>query len=64
MASSRLQSARTASTDIAGSATQPRFATVSADLNTAFQDALIGVATGAVSPEDALASLQAVVDKG
>jgi ABC-type glycerol-3-phosphate transport system substrate-binding protein len=49
-------------TDIAGASTQPRFASVSADLNTAFRDALIGVATGDLSPEDALASLQAVVD--
>lgn len=51
-------------TDVAGSSTQPRFATVSADLNTAFRDALIGVATGTVTPEDALASLQSVVDAG
>lgn len=49
-------------TDIAGASTQPRFASVSADLNTAFRDALIGVATGDVSIEDALANLQAVVD--
>lgn len=49
-------------TDVAGSSTQPRFASVSADLNTAFRDALIGVATGTVAPQDALASLQAVVD--
>lgn len=44
-------------TDIAGASTQPRFASVSADLNTAFRDALIGVATGDVSIEDALANL-------
>jgi raffinose/stachyose/melibiose transport system substrate-binding protein len=49
-------------TDIAGASTQPRFASVSADLNTAFRDALIGVATGDVSIDDALANLQAVVD--
>ena len=50
-------------TATAGAATQPRFATVSADLNTAFQNALIGVASGSVKVDDALASLQAVVDK-
>lgn len=47
-------------TDTAGASTQPRFATVSADLNTAFRDALIGVATGTVTTEDALANLDAV----
>jgi ABC-type glycerol-3-phosphate transport system substrate-binding protein len=49
-------------TEIASAATQPRFATVSADLNTAFRDALIGVATGDVTPDQALQNLQAVVD--
>jgi ABC-type glycerol-3-phosphate transport system substrate-binding protein len=49
-------------TDIAGSATEPRFATVSADLNTAFRDALIGVATGDKTPEQALEGLQSVSD--
>lgn len=49
-------------TDIAGASTQPRFASVSADLNTAFRDALIGVATGDVTIEQALDNLQAVVD--
>jgi raffinose/stachyose/melibiose transport system substrate-binding protein len=49
-------------TDIAGSATEPRFASVSADLNTAFRDALIGVATGDQSPKQALEALQSVVD--
>ncbi|MGD8168498.1 ABC transporter substrate-binding protein [Herbiconiux sp. P16] len=51
-------------TEIASASTQPRFATVSADLNTAFRDALIGVATGDVAPEQALQNLQAVVDAG
>jgi len=49
-------------TDTASSADQPRFATVSADLNTAFRDALIGVATGKVSIKDALANLRKVAD--
>ncbi len=49
-------------TDTASSADQPRFATVSADLNTAFRDALIGVATGKVSIKDALTNLQTVAD--
>jgi raffinose/stachyose/melibiose transport system substrate-binding protein len=49
-------------TDIAGSATEPRFASVSADLNTAFRDALIGVATGDQTPTQALEALQSVVD--
>ena len=49
-------------TDTAGAATEPRFASVSADLNTAFRDALIGVATGDVTPEQALENLQAVTD--
>ena len=49
-------------TDIAGASTQPRFASVSADLNSAFRDALIGVASGEVQIPDALKNLQAVVD--
>jgi ABC-type glycerol-3-phosphate transport system substrate-binding protein len=49
-------------TEIASAATQPRFATVSADLNTAFRDALIGVATGDVTPEQSLENLQSVAD--
>lgn len=49
-------------TDTAGASTQPRFASVSADLNTAFRDALIGVATGDVKIAQALESLQKVVD--
>jgi len=49
-------------TEQAAAATQPRFATVSADLNTAFKDALIGVATGDVPIPEALEKLQAVVD--
>ncbi|MCS5717505.1 ABC transporter substrate-binding protein [Herbiconiux sp. CPCC 205763] len=51
-------------TEIASASTQPRFASVSADLNTAFRDALIGVATGDVTPDEALKNLQAVVDAG
>ncbi|WP_129338819.1 ABC transporter substrate-binding protein [Cellulomonas endophytica] len=51
-------------TEGAGQATSPRFATVSADLNTAFKDALIGVASGDRTPEEALAGLQAVQDAG
>lgn len=49
-------------TDVAGNATEPRFATVSADLNTAFRDALIGVATGDKTIKEALAGLQSVSD--
>jgi raffinose/stachyose/melibiose transport system substrate-binding protein len=49
-------------TERAGQATAPRFATVSADLNSAFEDALIGVASGDLSIDDALAGLQAVQD--
>ena len=49
-------------TDIAGAAPRPRFASVSADLNSAFRDTLIGVASDAMSIEDALAALQDVVD--
>ncbi len=49
-------------TEIAAASTQPRFATVSAELNTAFRDALIGVATGEVEIAQALENLQAVVD--
>lgn len=49
-------------TNTASSADQPRFASISADLNTAFRDALIGVATGKVSIKDALANLQSVAD--
>ena len=44
----------------ASSATEPRFATVTADLNTAFRDALIGVATGDKTADQALAALQAI----
>ncbi len=44
----------------ASAATEPRFATVSADLNTAFRDALIGVATGDKTADQALAALQAI----
>lgn len=48
--------------DIAGSATQPRFASVSADLNSTFRDALIGVASGDLSIDEALQLLQAQQD--
>jgi raffinose/stachyose/melibiose transport system substrate-binding protein len=49
-------------TEEAGQATAPRFATVSADLNSAFEDALIGVASDDMTIEEALAGLQAVQD--
>ena len=49
-------------TEIASASTQPRFASVSAELNTAFRDALIGVASGDVEIDQALEDLQAVVD--
>jgi maltose-binding protein MalE len=49
-------------TEKAGAGTEPRFASVSADLNSAFRDALIGVASGEVAIPDALDALQAVVD--
>lgn len=48
--------------DVAAQAPRPRFASVSADLNSAFRDALIGVASGDVSIDDALGNLQDVVD--
>lgn len=41
-----------------------RLGNVSADLNTAFRDALIGVATGDKTPEEATQILQAVQDAG
>ena len=41
-----------------------RLGDVSADLNTAFRDALIGVATGDKTPEQAVQILQAVQDAG
>jgi raffinose/stachyose/melibiose transport system substrate-binding protein len=44
----------------ASDSTEPRLATVSADLNTAFRDALIGVASGSTTADQALANLQAV----
>ncbi|MCR6491933.1 ABC transporter substrate-binding protein [Cellulomonas sp. P24] len=47
-------------TEGAGAATEPRFATVSADLNTAFRDALIGVASGDKTSMQALEGLEAV----
>jgi ABC-type glycerol-3-phosphate transport system substrate-binding protein len=49
-------------TELAGAATQPRFASIGADLNTAIQDALIGVASGDVEIEQALQTMQAEVD--
>ena len=48
--------------EIAGQATQPRFASVSAALNSTFRDALIGVASGDKSIDEALALLQAQQD--
>lgn len=48
--------------EIAGQATQPRFASVSADLNATFRDALIGVASGDLSIDEALQLLQAQRD--
>ena len=50
-------------TERAGQATEPRFASVSADLNSAFEDALIGVASDDMSIDDALAALQAEQDE-
>jgi hypothetical protein len=41
-----------------------RLGNVSADLNTAFRDALIGVATGQKTPDEAVQILQAVQDAG
>ena len=49
-------------TDIAGAAPRPRFGSVSADLNSALRDTLIGVASDDMSIDDALAALQDVVD--
>jgi ABC-type glycerol-3-phosphate transport system substrate-binding protein len=46
------------------SATAQRLGNVSADLNTAFRDALIGVATGDKTAEEAVQILQAVQDAG
>lgn len=56
--SARQLEALQAYTENAGAATQPRFASVSADLNSAFRDALIGVASGDRSVEEALQALQ------
>lgn len=50
-------------TERASESTEPRFATVDAALNDAFQEVLIGVARGQESPEDGLATLQAVNDE-
>ena len=49
-------------TEQAAAATQPRFATISSELNTAFRDGLVGVAGGDVAIPDALETLQSVVD--
>lgn len=49
-------------TEQAAAATQPRFATISSELNTAFRDALVGVAGDDVAIPDALQTLQSVVD--
>ncbi len=46
----------------ASDSTEPRLATVSQDLNNAFRDALIGVASGTVTADQALANLQTVQD--
>ncbi len=56
------QTALKAYQQAASAATEPRFATVSADLNTAFQDALIGVATGDKTADQALQGLRTVQD--
>jgi len=48
----------------AASSISQRLGDVSADLNTAFRDALIGVATGDQTPEQAVQILQAVQDAG
>lgn len=50
-------------TEAAGAASEPRFATVSADLNSALRDALIGVASGSMTSEDALAIPQGVQEQ-
>lgn len=50
-------------TEQAAAGTDSRFAQVPPDLNTAFRDSLIGVATGATTPEDAAATIQAGMGK-
>ncbi|HEY3438930.1 MAG TPA: extracellular solute-binding protein [Actinotalea sp.] len=62
VSSDKQKAALQAYTEKAGQGTEPRFGTVSADLNTAFQNALIGVASGSQTADAALASLQTVVD--
>ena len=62
VSSDKQKAALQAYTQKAGQGTEPRFGTVSADLNTAFQNALIGVASGSQTADAALASLQTVVD--
>ena len=49
-------------TEQAASATQPRFASVSAELNSGFRDTLGEVAEGRMSVADAQAHLQSIVD--
>ncbi|MGK3952393.1 ABC transporter substrate-binding protein [Microbacterium sp. I2] len=49
-------------TEQASESTQPRFATVSPDLNGAFEDVLIGVASGSMSVDEGLETLQAAAD--
>lgn len=49
-------------TEQAAAATQPRFASVSSELNTAFRDALVGVAGEDMAIPDALETLQSAVD--
>jgi len=50
--------------EVAVSSVSQRLGNVSADLNSAFRDALIGVATGDKTPEEAVQILQAVQDAG
>jgi ABC-type glycerol-3-phosphate transport system substrate-binding protein len=49
-------------TEQTAAATQPRFASISSELNTAFRDSLVGVAGEDVAIPDALETLQSVVD--
>ncbi|MCL1899263.1 MAG: ABC transporter substrate-binding protein [Promicromonosporaceae bacterium] len=56
------ESILSAYTEQAASAVEPRFATVSALLNSGYRDTLGAVATGDMSITDALAHLQSIVD--
>lgn len=49
-------------TETAGAGTQPRFRTVSPDLNSGYRDVLVGVVTGDFTIDEALAKLQGIVD--